>query len=39
MEAIVVVVGLLLAATPACAMTGQEFLQVYDRARMMSLPF
>ena len=28
MKAIVVVVGL--AATPACAMTGQEFLQVYD---------
>jgi hypothetical protein len=26
----VVVVGLLLAATPAGAMTGQEFLKVYD---------
>lgn len=30
MKAMVVVVGLLLAVTPACAMTGQEFLQVYD---------
>ena len=30
MKAMVVAVGLLLAATPACAMTGQEFLQVYD---------
>ena len=30
MKAIVAVVGLLLAATPACAMTGQEFLQAYD---------
>jgi hypothetical protein len=32
MKAIIVVVGLLLAATPAGAMTGQEFLQVYDRS-------
>ena len=32
MKAIVVAVGLLLAATPAGAMTGQEFLQVYDRS-------
>ena len=32
MKAIVVVVGLLLAATPAGAMTGQEFLQAYDRS-------
>jgi hypothetical protein len=30
MKAMVVAVGLLLAATPAVAMTGQEFLQVYD---------
>jgi hypothetical protein len=30
MKAIVAVVGLLLAATPACAMTGQEFLQADD---------
>jgi hypothetical protein len=27
---VVVVVGLLLAATPAGAMTGQEFLETYD---------
>jgi hypothetical protein len=32
MKAMVVVVGLLLAATPAGAMTGQEFLQAYDRS-------
>jgi hypothetical protein len=32
MKAIIVAVGLLLAATPACAMSGQEFLQVYDRS-------
>ena len=32
MKAMVVVVGLLLAATPAVAMTGQEFLQAYDRS-------
>jgi hypothetical protein len=30
MKAMIVVVGLLLAATPAGAMTGQEFLEVYD---------
>jgi hypothetical protein len=34
MKAIVVVVGLLLAATPAGAMTGQEFLQVFDDNNM-----
>ena len=32
MKAMVVVVGLLLAATPAGAMTGQEFLQAYDKS-------
>jgi hypothetical protein len=32
MKAMVVAVGLLLAATPAGAMTGQEFLQAYDRS-------
>jgi hypothetical protein len=31
-KAMVVVVGLLLAATPADAMTGQEFLQAYDKS-------
>jgi hypothetical protein len=31
-RAMVVVVGLLLAATPAGAMTGQEFLQVSDKS-------
>ena len=31
MKAMVVVVGLLLAATPAAAMTGQEFLEAFDR--------
>jgi hypothetical protein len=31
MKAMVVVVGLLLAATPAAAMTGLEFLQAYDK--------
>jgi hypothetical protein len=30
MKAMVVVVGLLLAAAPASAMTGQEFLLAYD---------
>jgi hypothetical protein len=32
MKAMAVVVGLLLAATPAGAMTGQEFLQAQDRS-------
>jgi hypothetical protein len=32
MKAMVMVVGLLLAATPAGAMTGHEFLQAYDRS-------
>jgi hypothetical protein len=32
MKAMVVMVGLLLAGTPASAMTGQEFLQVSDKA-------
>jgi hypothetical protein len=32
MKAMVVAVGLLLAATPAGAMTGQEFLQAYYRS-------
>jgi hypothetical protein len=31
MKAMVVVVGLLLAATPAGAMTGLEFLQAFDK--------
>jgi len=32
MKAMVVVVGMLLAATPASAMTGLEFLQAFDRS-------
>ena len=40
MKAIIVGGGLLLATTPASAMTEQEFLQVYDKsARMIGLPF
>ncbi len=31
-------VGLLLAATPAGAMTGQEFLQVYDDSPLVEEP-
>jgi hypothetical protein len=31
-KAMVVVVGLLLGTTPAGAMTGQEFLQAYDKS-------
>jgi hypothetical protein len=31
MKAMAMAVGLLLVATPASAMTGQEFLQAYDR--------
>jgi hypothetical protein len=32
MKAMVVVAGLLLAATPAAAMTGQQFLEVSDKS-------
>jgi hypothetical protein len=32
LKAMVVMVGLLLAATPASAMTGQEFLEAYDKS-------